>query len=959
MDFFRSILPEDGIYCIASAKLEKQKDGKVRLSKLVHISINNTDELHSILPSIIQSNSDRELYFSPSAYIERKDPNKGFRKGDNVKLIKSFYLDVDIRPDIAYCKSYEDAFEQLENLQQITGLPSPWVVDSGMGLHVYWPLAEAVTPDIWEVAVNGFYEVVRSTAPKLVADSARTRDKVALLRLPGSVNHKHGTNKVITILQESTGELDYKLFMPDKVEQPSIPPKEYTNVKPEDRVHIDDVVRACNWVREYIDNKETASEPEWYAALSLSRFIYISDRNSEHETPIAFSKGHPGFSPASTLKKVDQLSNNGIGPATCSHLGSMFPERCKNCPLRGFVNSPVSAGRKISNTSEEDVGVLFTDSNDLTPAVNVLPVDNSGLPPPPKPFFIKDGQVFMHKKDSIARVFEYLVIPVNRSKDEYTGQEMAEILVKFPHDGDRTIKMPMSLLADDKRMAIYLADYGIIPDRTAAPYFYRYVVSYIRELQAHKPAVKQYAQLGWRFPDINDQNKAEFVLGDYVYTNKNWTANTSVSPALLPSKASATSSGSLDLWREGFNSLQELPNAQPLIATALMGFAAPLIEFTPYNGVLVNLYGGSGRGKSTAQRFATSIWGVPNERMILTHDNRIPMLNRLGAMRNLPVTFDELTEMDPEALGTLLYEMSGGRGKERANITGATRTNETTWKTVVISSSNVSIYSKIAKIRTGNNGQAYRVLEFEVGPVLPANAIKIDRAKTLLDANYGLAGKMFAQYIVDNVVTVRRKMIETMERMTAVYQKAPAERFWLASVAALQVGASIARDLNLHSYDVDASVKWIIDSMQKVRDNVRDMMGDPVNVLNQFLLESLTTTVRDDGSGTIVMMPSNIKSVSVRFNGKGKEIHEVFVSKKALIDYCNYSRIEYGWLISTLKDRKILKAIRKINLLDRTGLPPVEVDCFVFDTEVLLNADCITEVNKLTVPLPDNKLHIN
>lgn len=956
MDFFESILPPSGLYCIASAKLEKQKDGKGKLSKLVHISFDSLASLKESLPGIVQSNSNRELYFSPSTYAESRDPNNGFRRGDNVHAVKSLYLDVDIRTEAGFCNNYEEALVQVELFRKSAGLPNPWIVDSGAGLHVYWPLSKAVDAAAWMGVALGFFEAVQGIAPKLIADATRSRDKAALLRLPGSTNHKHAKSKIVSILQEADGEVDWQRFYKKDLPLVQGSDNEYALVKPEDRVSMEHVVKACNWVREYVRTQETASEPEWYAALSLSRFTYVNDPNSDHEAAIALSKGHPGYTLAGTLKKLDQLSTGGIGPSTCATLGGMFPERCRTCPLRGFVNSPIAAGRKISNTSEQDRNLLFTVGDD-GPQINKLPVEDSAIPEPPKPFFIKDGQVFMHKADSIVRIFEYVVMPVNRAKDEYTGQEMVEFLIRFPHDGDRTIKVPMSLLADDKRLGIFLADYGILPERSVAPHFFRYLVAYVRELQAHRPAVRQYAQLGWRFPDINDQNKAEFILGDVVYTNGRWVPNSSVSPALLPSKASATGAGSLEKWREGFNSLKSMTFAEPLIAAALMGFAAPLIEFTPYNGVLVNLYGGSGRGKSTAQRFATSIWGVPNERMILTHDNRIPMLNRMGAMRNLPVTFDELTEMEPEALGTLLYEMSGGRGKERANISGVTRANEATWKTVVISSSNVSIYSKIARIRAGNNGQAYRVLELEVGPVLAQNALLIDHAKNLLDSNYGLSGRVFAEHLVNNVVTVRRLVLESMAHVTTAYQESPAERFWLTAVAAMRVGGKIAKDLGLHSYDVDAAVKWVVDAMKNTREAVRDMLGDPINIINQFLIESLNSTVKDDGG--MVMVPPNAKSVSVRYRAESGIVVEAFVSKKAVIDYCKYYKVEYGWLLAALRDTNMLKSIRKVDLLERTGMPSIEVDCFVLNTDVLSNMDCVAKLKNLS-PLPaDSSIRIN
>jgi hypothetical protein len=932
MDFLKAIMPSTGFVCVAVGKLQKTAR-KEKLDSLNHIPFQDVDTLIAGLKDLQAVSTGKEVYFSPATYAKIKDPNNGFRKGDNVLALKSLYVDIDIREEPAFCHSYEDAVKDISRFCEETSFPYPWLVDSGNGIHAYWPLEKELSPVEWDAYSAGFLELVKSVCPRLVADSSRTKDKAALLRLPGFINHKNGRNQKVSVLSEGGGELSLSL-VPTKEIDPLGTVADYSHIDPKDKVAIEHVVSACNWMREYVEHKETASEPEWYAALAVGRFTYIKDPKETYESAMALSTGHPGFNPTETIKKLDQLAKASIGPSTCVRLSELAPDRCRRCPLRGMVNSPVSAGRKIANTDPLDLAVITEPSLEEETIV----VSGYEIAPPPAPFFFKNDQIFMNKTDSIVRVFDFLVVPINRSKDEYTGQEIAEIAARFPHDGDKIIRVPMSLLADDKKLGIFLADYGILPDRTYAPHFYRYLVSYIRSIQLSKAAARQYSQLGWRFPDINIPEYAEFVLGDMVYTKRGWLANTSISPTLAPSKAAATASGSLEEWKRAFSILSDIKGAEPLIVTALMGFAAPLVEFTPYNGILVNLYGGSGRGKSTAQRFATSIWGVPNERMILTHDNRIPMLNRIGAMRNLPVTFDELTEMDPEALGTLLYEITGGRGKERATVTGVTRANEATWKTIILGSSNISIYSKIAKLRAGNNGQAYRVLEFEVSPAVAEYAIAIDTAKSIIDSNYGMAGRVYAEYLANNVVSVRRKVEETIRAFTKSYQEAPAERFWLVAVATMYVGASIAHELKLHTYDVAGMVNWMVNAMKQVRVEIQDTLGDAGNMLNQFFLENLNNTLRDDGSSSIMIVPNNARNICVRYYGTQKKIEYVAVTKKALIDYCKFFKIELGWLLSSLKNSKALRGARRLDILNKTGLPPVEVDCYIFDAEVLIGS---------------------
>jgi hypothetical protein len=602
-----------------------------------------------------------------------------------------------------------------------------------------------------------------------------------------------------------------------------------------------------------------------------------------------------------------------------------------------MVNSPIAGARKVSKSDPLDINALFASNSgyyETEETDTTIRVGSYEILRPPAPFFFKDNGIYTTIGENIKRIFDFAVMPLSRSKDEYTGQEMVEIVAAFPKDEPRVIRMPMSLTADDRKMGTFLADYGVIPDRGMAPHFYRYIVAHIRMLQNAKAATRQYSQLGWRFPNVNDIRDCEFVLGDVVYSRGRWLQNTSISPSLIPSKPSACAAGTIEAWRNAFNILNDINDAEPLIVGALMGFAAPLIEFTPYSGVLVNLYGGSGRGKSTAQRFATSIWGVPNERMILTQDNRIPMLNRLGSMKNLPVTFDELTEMEPEALGTLLYEISGGRGKERANIQGVTKVNEATWKTIVLGSSNTSIYSKIARLRTGNNGQAYRVLEFEVSPAAPEYAVAIDAAKAILDSNYGYAGRMYAERIANEVVAIKNRLTDEIPKLMVGLKAQPAERFWVAAIAAFKVGAGIAKDMGLHDYPVDRLVHWLFRAAKEARSGVAESYGNALDAIGNFLLENISSSIRDDGKSLIVL-PANVRTIGVRYYGDSKKVAEVAVAKKVLLDYCRKSRIEYAWLMSNLRSSGCLIGSRRVNLMERTGMPDIEVDCFMLDMKSL------------------------
>jgi len=84
-----------------------------------------------------------DVYFACAKYEE-----SGSRTNDNVKNIKSFWLDIDCGTG----KPYADQSEGLEALKgfcKTVGLPKPTVVNSGRGLHVYWPLTAPIARKEW------------------------------------------------------------------------------------------------------------------------------------------------------------------------------------------------------------------------------------------------------------------------------------------------------------------------------------------------------------------------------------------------------------------------------------------------------------------------------------------------------------------------------------------------------------------------------------------------------------------------------------------------------------------------------------------------------------------------------------------------------------------------------------------------------------------------------------------
>ena len=125
-DLLGQVLDKQGWYCIVGLKSGTPKQEFVA----------TLEEASDSIEILLKQNYD--VYFACAKY-----ETEGKRTQDNVKSLKSFWLDV----DCGVGKPYANQSEGIEALYKFCGdvsLPIPTIVDSGRGVHAYWVLEEAV-----------------------------------------------------------------------------------------------------------------------------------------------------------------------------------------------------------------------------------------------------------------------------------------------------------------------------------------------------------------------------------------------------------------------------------------------------------------------------------------------------------------------------------------------------------------------------------------------------------------------------------------------------------------------------------------------------------------------------------------------------------------------------------------------------------------------------------------------
>ena len=170
--FLETVLGDEGSYCVWANRIsDKHKVQKFypTLDAVIHAA-NNLDA------------DGYDAYYALGTFGEA-----GSREASNVNQLKAFFLDLDCGPTKDY-PSQTDALKALREFCKKFNLPRPTLVNSGRGIHVYWPLTVPVSREVWQPVADRLKALCKRNG--LNADPVVTADAARVLRVPGTHNHK-------------------------------------------------------------------------------------------------------------------------------------------------------------------------------------------------------------------------------------------------------------------------------------------------------------------------------------------------------------------------------------------------------------------------------------------------------------------------------------------------------------------------------------------------------------------------------------------------------------------------------------------------------------------------------------------------------------------------------------------------------------------------------------------------
>ena len=897
--FLEKALAEDGLYCIFATN--------TRTDRRVQKFFTSVDAL--LDDATVLDNQGFNVYFALSTFNKTNS-----RKVDNVKNIKSFFLDLDCGPTKEF-PTQQDAISALKEFCRANSLPRPTVINSGRGVHVYWILKEAVCLADWLPTAERLKALCNKN--NFEADPSVTADAARVLRVPQTHNYKPDTPIEVTFIgSSSVPPVDFDNFSallganvipvpskreegPDAMMLAALDNREY---KFRDILEKSDNGKGCLQISRALHNPSEINEPTWRGVLSILKACSDGTREKAHK----ISKGYDGYDPQETDAKWDNLTSDKR--YTCNTFEASNPEVCRECPNRGKLRSPLYIGQSIREATEED-NIVTVEAPAFT--LPNAPVTTYKIPEFPKPYMRgAKGGVYIRTRDKDGdveekEIYRHDIYVVQRIMDFEAGEGVV-LRLHMPKDGVREFTMPLTAVTSRDEFRKEMAKQGVtllnVDD------LMRYIMAWINKLQDTKMADNAHRQFGWA------DDKKTFILGnqkihaDSIEFNPPSASTVGLFAAFEPKGDLESWKGLMDFYnRDGFELHQYV---------VCMGFGSILMEFI--GGIAcsaLHLHSkDSGLGKTTAMIASASIWGNPSDLVLDERDTHNSKMLRAEILHSLPLFIDELTDASPEDLSNLVYQFTSGKQRARM-VSGANaeRHRGEPWSLLAVTTGNTSAIERIRLKKENPSAEAQRVLEVQVDKLFTSPDTKADTDEFAhnLELHYGHAGIIFVQYVMKNELAVRQLLKEVQANIDKHVGLKSENRFWSAGAAVSITAGIIAYRLELIGYSVPKITTWIEGVIVENKSYAAAMEVTLDQTLNEYLAENYNSILRIKSTADARSSTAGVDAlVQPELTPRGQlvaryetDTKKLFLVPKPFRKWCGKQQINYAQFTTDLKNK--------------------------------------------------------
>jgi len=610
-------------------------------------------------------------------------------------------------------------------------------------------------------------------------------------------------------------------------------------------------------------------------------------------------------------KKLNEIK----GPYTCTTFDELNEGVCRDCPLWGEIKSPIVLGKRIRETEGE---VTLS-----APMQGKKENKEFDIPVFPKPYFRGvAGGVFIRGTNADGDIeeeciYHHDIYITRRLHDEELGETLV-FRLHLPRDGVRQFTVPLTHVTSREEFRKSMAREGVTAWGKQLDKLMVYTTKWIDELQHSSMASEAYRQFGWV-----DEDMEAFVLGEKLVEGDKVTYNPpSSKTAGLMDAFEPKGSRDLNLECLDFYNKEGWELHQYVVG---VGFGSPLMALTGLNSMAVHLFGGSGVGKTTAQMAAMSIWGHPELLSLTQYDTHNSRMNRGEIMHSLPLISDEMTDVSSREMSEYVYQVSGGRQKNRLAANGnEERARGKPWQLLALSSANTSAWEILSRDKATPKAEMQRLFEIKVDKLIPASDKRLTAATSKLfkdlKQNYGHIGIEYIQWVINNREQALAIVQKTKARLDEAAKLGPENRFWSNGNAVILAGLIIAKSIGLIKYDTGNVYRWIVKELIRRNNFVNDIGASVDETVGNYISENYNNILKidstedlrgknDNGLDQLVPISASPRGQLVaRFEPDTKLL---FLRIKPFKDWCTDQQINYASLVDDLKAKKGAKRVKK------------------------------------------------
>ena len=949
-DFLQAVLPAQGWWFL----LAMMPDGRPVQRDF---GFEEVDDFLSFATWAFQRKN-ADVYFAVGAYEPvASGPNAGELKrvADAARWHRCLRVDIDCGEGKPYPDQRAGA-AALAAFLTASGMPRPWLVDSGYGLHAYWPFTENVRLEQWRAMSEALQ--VRAEALGLAVDTTTTCDAARILRLPGSVNFKRGGSKPVRLLTAgpATPPAELQQLLGAVTPMAAMVPTSLLSASKGELgadqyppYNLRGVLTQCPGMGAMLrTGGATCSEPLWKMALDL---VHQSNEPDEAKLRVAhaLSQGHPGYSREALEMKWAQVKRQNYQPPTCSTLGGAGMPECASCPLRATIKSPVVLGRAapvhddapaipvtppsppaapaacpssggfppVATTGPIQQGVFLIDPASPTIAVvdgrlnSKLSIIN-GIPHSVVVVEEPDANGVMQKKQYNKAMGSYRIVAAERLLDRMGKQSITAITFDRATDGYVRVEASNSDLAEARAFNKLLIAHGLYMGSTDVKNLQdKFMPEFLAQFQRIRAANQIAARCGWT------DDRSAFVLGTTLYTKS---GSEHVRPASAPEEMEAYhQAGDEVAWRRAFDvCLDAGPERQAVLALSL---AAPLMVFTGIDGVMLNAYSPeSGVGKSTLCDAVLSVWGSPNKLRKDYRDTANATFKLASVVGNLPMVVDEFTNVEGKALSDYVYTITQGREKHRLTSDSRLHTSATRWCLPTIVTSNNSVHDKLQSFRGDAVAEAARVFELRLRPLdVPAEVMGQRKVELLqLRSNYGFLGPRLVRALLQRSPEEwQRTVADRISWWDREVSVDTSDRFRSACAALVDIGCALGIALGFN-FDRQAVIRVMREQWEQQQAEFEVNRRTPMDFINDYIIDNLGdfAIVGGNNSDTMVVSGRRYRG-EIRGRTVGGRFHpdRVVLPLNVFRDYVRDKNGNYKALLEWMREESKGGCVERVGMM--------------------------------------------